>query len=407
MPYRRASVPAIVCPVFVNGVHILRETARRGAYVVAVDTEENAIGFRSRYAKERAVIDPPERGGDALFDFLMSRRDLYGGIVVPTDDAYVREVHRHYDDLKPHYRLAVSPGESTAVALDKDRAYEAAAAAGLVVPRTVEVRGEKDLENAAREVGFPAILRAAFSLAFVKEFGRKNFPVENREELWRFYAKATASGHRMLLQERIPGPDELVHTVRGYAFDSGETSPLVVTSKRLQFPPIFGIGQLMQTLGAPALEEYALRLVRRLDYRGSIFGVEFKYDRRSKQWKFIELNCRSLMSTGCAKYSGVDLVECLWRDKMGLPKPPPGRVRYGRRWTYIKDGLLRHRGYPEHRKSLREYLWLYRPPMGFALLDLRDLRPWFSDIAPLFGRRFGRRKRRGAAEAVNSDSQAP
>lgn len=371
-----------------NGTHIVRETGRRGAYVVAVDSDPHAIGFRSRYAKERVLLGPQTGGKAPFFEFLMSRRDLYGGLVIPTDDNMVREVHKNHDALSEHYRLAVSPGESTAIALDKDRAYEAAEEAGLVVPTTVEVPDEADLETAAREVGFPAILRAAYSLAFVREFGRKNFPVDNVEELKSFYAKATASGHRMLLQEIIPGGDELVHSLRGYAYESGELSQLVVASKRIQFPPIFGVGQLMQAVHAPQVEEYSRRLLQHIGFRGSIFGVELKYDTRSRQWKFIEMNCRSLMSTGFSKYAGVDLVDCLLRDKLGLPKPPPAKVRYGCRWTYVKDGLLRHRGYPQHRKSLREYFRLYRPPIGLALLDLRDLKPFLVDIAPVVSRRF-------------------
>ena len=125
-------------------------------------------------------------------------------------------------------------------------------------------------------------------------------PVEpgDTEQLRERFEQADAKGHRMLLQDIIPGPDELVVGCRGYAFDSGDISPLVPAVKLLQYPPIFGIGQLQQSRRAPLLEEYTRTLLHHVDFRGSIFGVEFKYDTRVDKWKFIEMNCRSLMSTG-------------------------------------------------------------------------------------------------------------
>ncbi len=386
MPYRKASTAAIVAPCFVNGLHLVRELARKGAYTVAADCNPTSIAFRSRYARECVVLPDPRKEEGALADLLLKRRDLYGGLVVPSDDAYLREVHSHWDELSRHYRLAVSPGKSTAIALDKDRAYQAAAEAGLLCPQTIEIESAADLPSAIGQTGLPAILRAAFSLDFVKDFACKSFFVTSLDEAKARLDQALASGHRMLLQEVVPGPDRLIVSCRGYAYDSGELSPMVCSSKRLQYPPLFGISNINESIFLPEIAQMTTRLLKHLGVRGTIFSNEFKYDRRTGAFKFIELNCRSVLSTGFAKYSGVDLVEHLWRDKMGLP-PPVSRLRLHRRWTYIKDALLRHRGYPQHRLSAREYWRLYRPPIGLALFDARDLRPFLLDIKPLIFRR--------------------
>ncbi len=221
MPYQMASVPVIVAPAYVNGTHMIRETGRKGAYVVAVDSNPQAIGFKSRYTKESVVVDSPGVSPGAFTDMLLGRIDLHGGLVIPTDDYFVKEVHANYDSLCPHYKLAVSPGPSTAIALEKDRAYTAAAEAGLVVPATVAVDDESQLAEAIEETGFPSILRAVFSIPFVREFGCKNFYVDNKETLLEKFRLARASGHQMLLQEVIPGDDDLLGTARGYACGSG------------------------------------------------------------------------------------------------------------------------------------------------------------------------------------------
>lgn len=387
LPYRKASTAVIVCPSFVNGIHLLREFSRRGAYTVAADPDAGSLGFKSRCAREHMVLPDPREAPGALSEILLGREDLYGGIVVPSDDYYVREIHRHYDELSRHYKLAVSPGESTAIALHKEAAYEAASQVGLEIPVTIEVADEDSLAAAAERTGLPAILRSSFSLEFGREFGRKNFPITNLDEGHRRLVQALASGHRMLLQEIIPGPDRHLVNCRGYVHDSGELSPVMCSSKRLQHPPVFGIGNVHESLHLPKIEEMTITLVRHLGYRGAIFGSEFKYDERTGTFKFIELNCRSLMSTGFSKYSGLNLVDYLWCDKMGLPQPSAPRIRLNRRWTYIKDALLRHKGYVEHRQSLREYWRLYRPPIGLALFDACDLRPFLHDLKPMLLRR--------------------
>lgn len=388
MPYRRASVPVIVAPAYINGTHMIRETGRKGAYVVAVDSNPQAIGFRSRYTKESVVVDSPGVVPGAFTEMLLGRIDLHGGLVIPTDDYFVKEIHSNYDSLRPHYKLAVSPGPSTTIALDKNAAYVAAAEAGLTVPRTVEVGDESQLAEAIKETGFPSILRAVFSIPFVREFGKKNFYIDSLDELHEKFRLAISSGHKMLLQEMIPGDDDMLATVRGYAFDNGDLSTILTGRKLLQYPPIFGIGQLHESQRIPHLATDVARFVRKIDFRGSIFCIEFKYDTRDSKWKFIEMNCRAVMSTGFTKYAGVDIVDMLFRDKLGLPRMPPSTVRYGRRWTWIKSALLRHRGFPEHRRSLREYIRLYRPPIRLGLFDLWDLKPFLIDIGPLAARRF-------------------
>ena len=388
MPYLKASRAAIVSPMYVNGTTVARELARKGLYVVGVDSDENAPGLSSRYVKERAAIPPPESNPNALSDYILGRRDLYGGIVVPTDDYRVLDLHSNFDALSKHYHLAVSPGDSTAIALDKWRAVETARTAGVPVPRTVRITSEADIAGAADEVPFPAILRARFSLAFVREFGRKNFPVENRSQVEEFYHTAAAGGHEMLLQETIPGEDRRVVSCKGYVSDEGEPLFLLPGVKLLQYPPVHGVGQVQEARKIPKVEELSERVLRAMGLRGTVCAVEFKYDARDGLWKFLEVNCRTLMSTGLLKFAGADALEMLYRDKTGLPQLPLPRIRYGRKIGYVKNALLRHRGYPESRLTPREYLHVYGPPITFGMLDLRDLKPFIRDIWPLFRRRF-------------------
>jgi D-aspartate ligase len=380
-------VAVVVAPVFVNGVCVAREMARKGAYVVAVDTKPTATGFHSRYVKERVVLAGPEE----FSKWLLSREDLDGAIVVPTDDFFVREIVENYETLSKRFKLAVSPGESARIALDKARAYEAAWEAGIPTPKTRILNPGDDFDEAAKYVGFPAILRPVFSIAFYREFGRKSFCAENVDEVRDDFAKASASGHKMLLQEVIPGEDGNVVSCKVYATDAGEIMSPVAGFKYAIYPPQFGVSQVQVARRAPEVEEGTVRILRHIGFRGSLASVEWKYDARDGVWKFLEINARSVLAIALMKFVGADVIDRLWRDKLGLPQPRQGRIRYGRRWAYLKNGLLLFRKHPEERRSVLEYAKLYRPPICFGLLTLGDMRPFLYDMAPLVSRRFARK----------------
>jgi len=381
----------VVAPVFVNGVCIAREMARKGAHVVAVDTKPGAVGFRSRYVSECVVLGSPQDEPGAFRRWLLSRRDLYGAIVVPTDDFFVRELSEGYDALSRHYRLAVSPGRAVGIALDKMRSYEAAWEIGVATPRTRRINRGSDIEAAAEHVGFPALLKPVFSIAFYGRFGTKLFVVNNAAELKEACRLADEAGHAMILQEMIPGPDENVLCCKTYVSDDGEVHPCVIGSKECIYPPSFGVTQVQVVINAPEVERQAAAYLKHIGYRGALACIEWKRDPRDGLYKLIELNARSVLAIGLAKYAGVDLIDMLRRDKLGLAPLPAPAIKYGRRWAYLKNGVLLYRKHPEKRKTLGEYLRLYRPPICFGLLELSDLKPFLYDVVPLLARRFTRK----------------
>ncbi len=79
-----AGLPVIVSPVFVNGTALVRSFGRRGAYCVAVSTNSAVVGFHSRYAREKVLLPAEGDQGAAFAKWLLSRSDLYGGLVIPT-----------------------------------------------------------------------------------------------------------------------------------------------------------------------------------------------------------------------------------------------------------------------------------------------------------------------------------
>ncbi len=380
---------AIVAPAYVNGTTIIQELGSKGVHVVVVDIDAKAIGFKSRFTKERVVLPKV----DVFAEWLVSRQDLYGAVVVPTDDFFVRQIAERHEELSRHYKLAVAPREATLTALNKDRAYEVVRGLGYLIPESMPLDKDTDIKAVAQEFGFPAILKPVFGIAFQRDFKTKVFVVQNEDELRTGLQRAMDAGHRMVLQEIVPGADENIAACRGYVTDSGEVLGILTVVKLLSYPPVFGIGQIQEAREVPEIVEPTRRLLESIGYRGAMFGVEWKKHDRDGRWRFVEMNARSLMSIGMSKRAGADAIDMMWRDKTGRPQRPVGRTRWGVRHANLKNALLRHAGYPEARKNIIEYAQLYRPPVSFHILRLDDMRPFLADVWPLLARRFMRGQR--------------
>ena len=384
-------IAAIVAPVYVNGVGVLRELARKGAHVVAADTYRDSPGLHSRLAGEKVLVPPPDRDPGSFARYLLSRKDLYGGLVVPTDDFFVRELYDFRRELEGNFRLCISSGQAVEVFLDKARTAAAAAEAGIETPRTRVVSGEGDLEDAARYVGFPALVKPVFSISFKAKFGKKSFVARERDELGAAVKKAADAGERIVIQEIIPGKDEDMATTVSYWNDAGGCAGEIEYRKVLQYPPFFGVGQLCRVARLPEVSALARRLLERLSYGGAVAATEFKWDARDGSWKLIEVNVRTPMQSALLRRAGCDLIDMMWRDKLGLPQVPGGKVRAGFGWAHEKNAILRHRAYPDERPSFREYLKSYRPPIMPALFELTDPGPFVADMWPLVKRRFSKK----------------
>jgi predicted ATP-grasp superfamily ATP-dependent carboligase len=399
MGRQKGQAALVVAPVYVNGTTVMQAIGPKGAYVVAVDSDAGAIGFHSKYADEKVVLPALHEKPGAFAEWLLSREDLYGAVVVPTDDFHVRDVAEHHEDLAVKYRLAVAPREATMTALTKDRAYAAVKALGYATPAVTVLGNGTRLEEAAERIGFPAILKPAFGIAFQQEFKTKVFVVDCMEELEAAFARARQSGHEVMLMEIVPGPDENLAICRGYASDSGEIRQTLTSVKLTSYPPRFGIGQAHESRETLEIVEPTLALVRSIGYRGALFNVEWKKDARDGTWKFIEFNCRSVASIGLARLAGCDVLDMMWRDKMCLPQAPLKRIKWGVRYAHLKNALLLHAAYPKERPTLGRYWRIYRPPVSFYCMRFGDMGPFVADVWPVVRRRFGEQRPHARPEA--------
>jgi D-aspartate ligase len=355
-----ARPPAVVFQVSYScGLDVVRDLGRHGVPVLALDPDPAAIGLRSRYASGRVVPDP-------LADeeaFLTSLETLGAllpqrAVAFPSHDEFIWPLSRHAERLEPWFIVPFSRWDVMSKVHDKRAQMEAAWRAGVDTPKTVFVSSGAELEAAADEIRFPAVLKPVESLAFKLRFHRHILDVETPAELQRIYDKVDDLGV-LILQERIPGGEDELWTVGSYL--DAESRPLAVFTghKLRQYPHAGGSCLAGVSRWDDKLAEAALRLLQELHFHG-VSQVEFKRDPRDGRFCLMEVNARHWKWHGLSARCGVNLSYAAYRDAIGDPYIAR-RQQDGVKWIVVnKDVPLalleiakRQRSAPEYVRSLR------------------------------------------------------
>jgi D-aspartate ligase len=355
----------------------------RHAIPVWVLTERQKIAAKSRYALRHLPF--PSEEEEQQVDFLLglaTRHGLDGWVLFPTEDRHAALLARHHAKLERCFKLATSGWEAVEVAYDKRSTYRAAKHFGIDCPRTFYPRGRRDVETV--EVSFPAILKPAIKDVVNRFTHAKAWRVEDRRTLLARYDEACTLLDRSLImiQELIPGGGESQFSY-GALCKNGRPLASIVARRTRQFPIDFGrSSSFVESIERPELEDDARRLLLGLKYTGLI-EIEFKYDKRDRRHKLLDLNPRVWGWHTLAKLGGVDFPYFFWRVVHHQPTPEI-RVQPGYRWvrmtTDLPAALCEIRS---GRISALSYLRSLRRPLEFAVFATDDPVPALLEIPML------------------------
>lgn len=378
----RAVPPAVV--LFsgnATGVGILRALGRHGVPLWALDPNADAVVLRSRYAYGSVCADPFYDEAGFMRDLIaVGRRLPQRAVLIPTNDDFVTVLPRHADTLREWFILTQPSLEHMRALWDKGEQVRAAWRAGVDTPATAFIRNEGDLAAAAEQVPFPALLKSARPLAFLRRKGIKVLTVARPDDLAAVYESARGFGD-LILQEFVPGDDTMLYNYGSYL--DARSRPLAEFTRRKlrQHPRTFGEIRFGESVWVPEVAAAGRRLLQELHYHG-ISGVEFKLDERDGRYKLMEINARTtIVSHTLAPYVGVDIPYVAYRDAIGRPITAPRQrdgVRFIQCSTDIPDSLLEMlRG----ELRLRDWLSSLRGTRVDGILALGDPVPGLLDAA--------------------------
>jgi predicted ATP-grasp superfamily ATP-dependent carboligase/GT2 family glycosyltransferase len=381
----------------INALTLTRSLGRRGVPAFRFHSSRSYIDLESRYCTHVVTPREPSALAQALVDFAKTQPER--PVLFPAGDHDVEFIARFREVLDPHFAVCAASRECIETILDKEHLYQRARAAGVATPETHAPESLDEVEALAPQLSYPVALKPRSSHhwkteAVVRAIGSvKAIRAEDAEALVSAYRRVAPHAPDVMVQEVVPGDDALLFTFLGYLGQTGEPLAACVRKKLRQSPPGFGYCCLTETVADDEVLDASLRLLRALDYRG-IVSVEFKRDPRDGVLKLIEINPRTVRTTGAAVGAGVDLPWIAYQDLAGLSPSPQLEWNTGVRWIHLRDDFLAARELVKRGElTWREWLGVFRGRMVFADWAWDDPWPFVLAWRPVVANALRRRRK--------------
>jgi predicted ATP-grasp superfamily ATP-dependent carboligase len=315
--------PAVVLSHGPGGLGAVRSLARRGVRVTVISYDATDPALRSRYPAERFCLQG-DSGEQKELHLLTLLRNLpeRNAVILTTSDQMVSFISARQDELLKKFRFRLPPPDVLDALNDKRKETELVRSLGFAVPKTLH-SVPADVDDLARELRFPIIFKPhLFSVAHI--FPLKNAVVTNRGELDAFYAKWKKALPVLLAQEVIPGPDDASWICSGTFDEQHRMLDCGIKQKLRALPAHFGGSTLAVSRHNDSILELAEKIGNRLEYVGHA-GIEFRWDERDGDYKYIELNPRLPANVGFDEACGLATVWNSYLVSQGLNGERPVR----------------------------------------------------------------------------------
>ena len=283
----RGRIVALVLDDFVNGLGVCRSLMKDPDIVVVCLARRMST---VRFLSSRIVcIDP---GSDLLGTLGEINELVEKAICYACSDANLCLLMERKEELTnfsiPFVNLDI---------LEKSEQIRICNESKVLIPKTVVVAPD-DAGRDCSGLSYPLMIKPASA-------HKKLFKAEIAEDQQRrdkLVAQCLEQGVEAVVAEYIPGGDETLVTLGGYAFE-GEILSSFTGRKRSQRPHKRGVACMAEAYEIDGILEPSAQFIRHCGYTG-LFQMEFKTHSETKEHYFIEANPRNWLWGYIATVSG-------------------------------------------------------------------------------------------------------
>ncbi len=382
-----------------SAICVLRSLGRAGYRVLAVDDQPTSLGFRSRYVYRSFVVPAPRDHPDefvAAMERIITQEKV--DLVIPVTDLAIQPLAASRDLLAAKTRIAMPEDAPLHLVTNKSKTLELAATLGIPVPETRLVHTVEEALVAAREWGWPLVLKPQASHKLEDARGIESFqvtyaenPTDLEHKLARFAGRCS-----VLLQRYCPGVGHGVELL----MSRGRPLAAFAHRRRREIPLSGGASSYRESVALdPQLLSWSVQLLQKMEWTG-LAMVEFKVG--PSRTELMEVNGRIWGSLPLAVASGVDfpalLARLILQGDAGMAPQIDGNYRLGLRCRDLQKDLLwiaavlaRQRRYdfcrlPTRARALRALLGMGNPQRKFDLLVWDDPLPGLAELPRLLPR---------------------
>ena len=275
----------------IQALGLARQVKTRGLEVVIVTDDSCSVARFSR-AVSRTIVAPVDNWPLEIGKLELPDK---GTLLFPTNDEAVEMLCGRYEEYKERFALGVPEPKVIELFNDKRRAYRFAEASGVHCPKCWYPDTMEDVEALSKELPYPVVVKPAVMYSFHATFGKKAFRCDDAASLKATYTRIAAKGYpleTLVVQEFLDGGTKNLYSC-GVMAVGGEIIVSMQANRIRQNPMDFGNSTTYAiSCFVPEIQEQTEALLRMVGYNG-IGEVEWMWDEKAQQYKFLEINTRA------------------------------------------------------------------------------------------------------------------
>ncbi len=272
----------------IQALGLARQAKKKGVAVTLIIADGFSVARFSRYVDKVYIC----RSEEHLINCLNTNKSKCT-LLFPTSDEYIDFIVRHFSALNETFLVALPELATTQLFADKSLSYKFAKANNIPHPWCKYPQSLSDVHDMASQLEYPVVIKPAVMYDFHKQFGKKAYLCESKEELLLKTNALAQAGYpvkALILQEYLSGGAKNLYSFGFFAVNGNVKSSITVNRIR-QNPMDFGNSTTFAlTTDIPQIEDIAKRIIHLTNYTG-MGEVEFMYDKG--EYKFLEVNTRA------------------------------------------------------------------------------------------------------------------
>ena len=370
---------------------VTRALGRAGIPVTVGEAAPASLAGSSRFCAGVISYPSPVQEPEEFQAFL--HNETSAGkyrLVLPITDITMQLVSSAQPCLSPRVCLPFPDEQRLLLARDKRYVHLLARRVGIPIPTTLMMSEEESLEDVARRIRYPAVIKPRFS-RFLRNGSWTSGSVqyaENPDDLKAKYASAHTRIPFPLVQEKVEGEGRGVFL----CLWQGQLKAAFCHRRLREKPPWGGVSVYCESVALDHnLVQKSSELLQAIGWNG-VAMVEFKLDRQDGQAKLMEINGRFWGSLQLAIDAGVNFPLLLYRLASGEDVAAQFSYRVGVKSRWLLGDLdslviaLRAqgkaaqlaRGSRSRLQLVQDFLRFFERDLHYDVWDSEDLRPaWF------------------------------
>lgn len=355
-------------PVVIFGDHIaaygtIRALGPMGIPIYIVSQNGKGLSTKSRFVRKVLALKPNKANFMEEFNHWVFKE--VGGdavLMVAGDDDYLDALAKNYNGLLTGLKPTFPNWDIVKLVRQKRHTYKIAEQIGIPIPKTYYITYQSELEDILDkgiEINFPLLMKSEDSTRFLNKYKTKGIICNTRDEVIKNYDAYNGFFGQLLLQEMIPGEENLLFNFIG-VFNNNSDPIAVFMNRKRRSNGQFLRCTLMESIWSYQVLEYSLKLLKTIGYRGYA-NPEYKFDQRDGLLKLVEINGRISLSNSHALRCSINLPLVMYKEALEgpLPKLEELNQRYSNNilwYDLIGDSLSAVRLLFERKLTVKDYL---------------------------------------------------